>query len=191
MCSKLLLASVATIGLLLTGPQKASAQVLNACISSIGNISILAGPNAPCPGGTKTTLSQTPGAVAARQYSCVIPQNGIVDGGDIAFFDSGIGFGTTLPTGTIPFASFFFQPGFYQVSLNITPRSALLLFNPTLSFGSFPSATWNMVGAPVVNGDRFFSVTNNNTGAALIYHDGGAGPVSLVSPCLLTLTQLQ
>ena len=30
---KLLLASVATIGLLLAGPQKASAQVLNACVT--------------------------------------------------------------------------------------------------------------------------------------------------------------
>jgi hypothetical protein len=48
MFSKLLLASVAAIGLLLVGPQKASAQVVYACVSSIGNIVMVAA-NANCP----------------------------------------------------------------------------------------------------------------------------------------------
>ena len=60
MFSKLLLASIATIGLLLTGPQKASAQVVYACVSSIGNIAIVAA-NANCPpavgGATWTKIS--------------------------------------------------------------------------------------------------------------------------------------
>ena len=49
MSQKLLLASVATIGLLLAGPQKASAEVIYACVNPIGNIAIVASANASCP----------------------------------------------------------------------------------------------------------------------------------------------
>ena len=60
--SKLLLATVAAIGLLLAGPQKASAQVIYACGSSIGSIVIVAA-NAACPpsagGPTWTKISWT------------------------------------------------------------------------------------------------------------------------------------
>ena len=61
MFSKVLLASVAAIGLLLAGPQKASAQTIFACVSSIGSIVIEPTANAPCPpsagGPTWTKIS--------------------------------------------------------------------------------------------------------------------------------------
>jgi hypothetical protein len=92
--SKLLLAGVATVGLLLAGPQKASAQVVYACVSSIGNIVIVAGPNAPCPpsaGGptwTKVTLGGASPALGAANFFCpqsssssiVYPPNGSIPG---------------------------------------------------------------------------------------------------------------
>src|SRR6516164_3942893 len=125
--SKLLLASVAAIGVLLAGPQKASAQVVHACVSSAANSPIIIEPtaDAPCPpsaGGqtwTKITLSQTPGPIAARQYSCV-PQT-VPTGANVNFLDDDIGFGTTLPigSGTVPFTNFLLQPGFYQAHLSI------------------------------------------------------------------------
>src|SRR6516165_9266037 len=63
--SKLLLASVTAIGLLLAGPQKVSAQTVFACVSSAANSPIIIEPtaDAPCPpsaGGvtwTQTTLN--------------------------------------------------------------------------------------------------------------------------------------
>jgi hypothetical protein len=76
MFSKLLLAGVATAGLLLAGLQKASAQVVYACVSSIGNIVIVAGPNAPCPpsaGGptwTKVTLGGPSPALGSANFFC-------------------------------------------------------------------------------------------------------------------------
>ena len=122
MCSKLLRASVAATGLLLAGPQKASAQVIYACVTSIGNIAIVASASASCPpGGTKISWNVTgpagpagstgatgpqgkPGqAIAARQYNCatqVVAQSQFV-----TFTDSGVGFGTTLPTSTMPFTT--------------------------------------------------------------------------------------
>ena len=63
MLSKLFLATVATIGLLLAGPQKASAQVVHACVSSAANSPIIIEPtaDAPCPpsagGQTWTKIS--------------------------------------------------------------------------------------------------------------------------------------
>jgi hypothetical protein len=44
--SKLLLATVAAIGLLLAGPQKASAQTVFACVSSAANSPIIIEPTA-------------------------------------------------------------------------------------------------------------------------------------------------
>ena len=44
--SKLLLASVAAIGVLLAGSQKASAQVVHACVSSAANSPIIIEPTA-------------------------------------------------------------------------------------------------------------------------------------------------
>jgi len=184
MCSKLLLASVATIGLLLAGPQKASAQVLNACVTSIGNISILAGPNAPFPGGTKTTLSQTPGAIAARQYNC--GDQTVAVGGSVSFVDSGIGFGTTLPTGTMSFTSFVLQPGIYQfhltISNQVSPPDTILAIPQEAS----PQALWLLpLSHTPLSGDRLFSVTTANTSVAL---QVGSGPDSSVSIITSTST---
>ena len=75
---KLLIASVAVIGLLLAGPQKASAEVIYACVSTIGNIAVVTA-NANCPpavGGTtwtKISLSTSAGAggaLAASNFQC-------------------------------------------------------------------------------------------------------------------------
>jgi hypothetical protein len=199
MCSKLLLAS-ATIGLLLAGPQNASAQVLNACVSSIGNIVIVASATAPCPpsaGGptwTKTTLSQTPGtpgAIAARQYSC--PTQLVASGNNVTFTDSGIGFGTTLPTPIGNFTNFVLQPGTYQVHFSISLFA--VSNNSTVTFGS-SSAVWFLQSllnpAPPLSGDRLLSVTAPNTTEALQYSGLLNTPLSITgSPCVLILTQLQ
>ena len=121
MFSKLLLASVASIGLLLAGPPKANAQVIYACVSSIGNIAIVAA-NASCPpnvGGTtwtKVTLSQTPGAITASLFSCIagsVLTNGGPLAGSAGRFGTGLQFGSgvSYANGT----TFVLQPGIYQV----------------------------------------------------------------------------
>jgi hypothetical protein len=111
MCSKLLLASVASIGLLVAGPQKANAQVVYACVSSIGNIAIVAGPNAPCPGGTKISWNAS-SAQPAATTNLLFPYVTTATG-----FDTGIAisntsqdpFGTTTQSGTCTVS--FFQAG--------------------------------------------------------------------------------
>src|SRR6516165_8359238 len=114
MFSKLLLASVATIGLLLAGPQKASAQVTYACVTSIGNISIVAA-NANClPGATKTTLSA--GFLAGRAFKC--GAGSVAANANISFNPSmsGVSFGSSIGTaGNPPRTSFNLQPGVYSI----------------------------------------------------------------------------
>ena len=107
MFSKLLLASVASIGLLLAGPQKASAQTIFACVSSIGNIVIVAA-NTNCPlaagGPTRTKISWNassaqPAATTNLLFPYVVNATG---------FDTGIAisntsadpFSTATQTGT-------------------------------------------------------------------------------------------
>jgi len=186
---KLLLASVAAIGLLLTGPQKASAQVVYACVTSIGNIAIVAA-NVNCPaGGTKITLSQTPGAIAARQYNCSPEPQTVANFAAVTLVDSGVSFGTTLPTPVGSFSSFLLQPGFYQAHLFTDPVE--VAHGPIMSFGNFsPSAAWSIGGTSKLSGDRFFSVTTANTSAALVYSGGGTVDLSLQPQCLFNLTQL-
>jgi hypothetical protein len=195
MFSKLLLTSVATVGLLLAGPKKASAQTISVCINSATGLLYVVAANANCPPAsgnvtwTKTTLSQTPGtpgAIAARQYNCSpLPQT-VTTGADVTFVDIGIGFGTTLPTPVGTFSSFLLQPGFYQAHLS----AGLLLLGPNsyLSFDPFLSATWPLQGE-IVSGDRLFSVTTANTSAKLLL--GGPNAITFSGPCLLILTQLQ
>ena len=124
MFSKLLLAS-ATIGLLLAGPQKASAQVVHACVNSIGNVVVVAA-NANCPPNvgsstwTKTTLSTTPGLLAGRAFQCVFQQT-IAPGGSLSFIPSlsGVNFGSSISTtGTPPFNTITLQPGIYSINLS-------------------------------------------------------------------------
>jgi hypothetical protein len=185
MLSKLLLAS-ATIGLLLAGPQKASAQVLNACVSSIGNISILAGPNAPCPGGTKTTLSQTPGALGASAFSCDIKGgNQLTNGGSLAGsavnFIPGISFGSGISYTGGP--TFMLQPGTYLVQLSVPdvflqfqsqPGGQTATFRVQLTVNGIDSALFNIPGSintipnsvsafVAVNGSQLFNFLGANT----------------------------
>jgi len=171
MFSKLLLASVATIGLLVAGPQKASAQVVYACVTSIGNISIVAA-NANClPGATKTTLSA--GFLAGRAFKCGA---GSVAAGDNISFNpsmSGVNFGSSIsPSGSAPWTSFLLQPGVYLLHFsggqgtppsNITGNPDGLQIQAILSGSG--QATWYDFGADaaIVGGDRLVSVSVANT----------------------------
>jgi hypothetical protein len=139
--SKLLLASVATIGVLLAGPQKASAQTVFACVSSAANSPIIIEPtaNAPCPpsaGGqtwTKVTLSTTPGALGASQFSCVSGSNLTSDGalaGSAGTYNTGVTFGSGInytPNGL----TFLLDTGIYLVQLSVP--AVLMAFSPNLS----------------------------------------------------------
>jgi hypothetical protein len=195
--SQLLLASVTAIGLLLAGPQKVSAQTVFACVSSAANSPIIIEPtaNAPCPpsaGGqtwTKITLSQTPGPIAARQYNC--DSQTVAVGANVSFVDTGLGFGTTLPTPIGSFSSFLLQPGLYQAHLSV---SAAQSTSPPqfFAFGFFGSAFWLIPSGSPVSGDRLFQVNPPNTSVA-VQLSGGSTPVSIFlggGPCLLILTQL-
>jgi hypothetical protein len=125
MFSKLLLAGVAAIGLLLAGPQKASAQVVYACVSSIGNIAIVASATANCPPNvgsatwTKVTLSA--GALGASEFSC---QGGPLTFlgplfGSVGTYTPGVSFGSGI-TYTPMATTFVLQPGIYQLQLNVS-----------------------------------------------------------------------
>jgi hypothetical protein len=140
---------------------------------------------------TKTTLSQTPGAIASRQFQCVLPQT-VNYLQDVNFTDSGIGFGTTLPTSTTPFTNFLLQPGFYQVHFETVIGGATVGSGQTLSFGSFPFAVWNAPTVGNISGDRLFSVTTANTSAALLFSGGTPNDsfVLFAPSCLFILTQL-
>ena len=170
MFSKLLLASVAAIGLLLAGPQKASAQVIYACVNSIGNIVAVAGPNAPCPPNvgsatwTKTTLSQTPGVLAGRAFQCDFPQT-VVPTGAISFVPSlsGVNFGSGIstPTGAGPWVTFLLQPGIY--SINFSAEFSPVPTDISASQGTLPVMdTWYPFGSIFV-GERLISVSQPNT----------------------------
>jgi hypothetical protein len=144
-------------------------------------------------------LSQTPGPIAARQYNCGNPAQTVVVGANVSFVDSGIGFGTTLPTGTTPFTNFLLQPGIYQAHLSISNVVAthsgisLAFFNQTASF-----AAWLTQSGAILSGDRLFSVTQPNTTLLLLatLSSGIIPPIPTVTidgtsfPCVLILTQL-
>src|SRR6516225_9579813 len=107
MFSKLLLASVAAIGLLLAGPQKASAQVIYACGSSIGSIVIVAAnaacaPSAGGPTWTKiswNTSSPQPISTTDLLFPYVTNANGFDTGFSIAN-TSADPYNTATQTGT-------------------------------------------------------------------------------------------
>jgi hypothetical protein len=168
MFSKLFLASVAAIDLLLAGPQKASAQVVYACVTSIGNISIVAA-NANClPGATKTTLSA--GFLAGRAFKC--GAGNVTAGDDISFNPSMsmVSFGTSIgPTGTGPWTSFTLQPGFYLIHFSggqgtpPNPNPDGLQIQAILNGSG--QATWYDFGADaaIVGGDRLILVSAANS----------------------------
>jgi hypothetical protein len=140
-------------------------------------------------------LSQTPGPIAARQYNCgtqtVTPASGV------SFFDSGIGFGTTLPTPPGTFTNFLLRPGIYQVHLSISSVQTTGQGTLTFGFGPFGSilANWLIPSSGPLGGDRLFSVTTANQSVALGLFGGLGGNTAIInapinSPCLLILTQL-
>jgi hypothetical protein len=106
---------------------------------------------------------------------------------NVSFVDTGVGFGTTLPTSTIPFTNFLLQLGFYQAHLEI-PVANIMPVTGQFSFGSFPLTIWN-ANLGNVSGDRLFSVTTANTSAALL--NSASSDLPLFTPCLLILTQLK
>jgi hypothetical protein len=117
MFSKLLLASVATIGLLLAGPQKASAQTISACVNSATGLLYVVAANTSCPPSsgnvtwTKITLGTTSGgALAGADYQCVEKQT-IPAGGALNFLSSGFSFGSAISTSGSTFGSFVLQAG--------------------------------------------------------------------------------
>jgi len=186
MFSKLLLASVASIGLLLTGPQKASAQVVYACVTSIGNIAIVAA-NASClPGGTKITLSTTPGVLAGAAYQCAAQS--IVGQVALEFTPSlsNINFGSAiLPSGTPPWNSFLLQPGIYQIHFSggFTTSGSNLI--SAIVNGS-SQAGWYVFDGGVIVGDRLISVSQANTTLAMVPNLDA----TLAPACQLVITRL-
>jgi hypothetical protein len=184
MLSKLFLATVATIGLLLAGPQKASAQVVHACVSSAANSPIIIEPtaDAPCPpsaGGTtwtKVTLSQTPGAIGASAFSCNIKGgNDLTNGGSLTGsagnFIPGISFGSGISynNGT----TFLLQPGTYLVQLSVPdvflqyqaqPGGQTATFRVRLTVNGIDSALFDVPGSinTIPNSVSAFVAVNGN-----------------------------
>jgi hypothetical protein len=154
-------------------------------------------------------LSQTPGtpgAIAARQYNCGNPAQTIQFADNVNFVDSGIGFGSTLPTGSsVNFGAFLLQPGIYQAHLSISNVSAtpagqsLALFNAINGFT--PLAVWLIQNGINLSGDRLISVTAANTDVIMRLNFSSTpnppSPTATINgtnpnaPCLLILTQLQ
>ena len=192
MFSKLLLASVATIGLLLAGPQKASAQVIYACVNSIGNIVAVAGPNAPCPPNvgsatwTKTTLSQTSGVLAGAAYQCAAQS---IVGNFAIFFTpslSNINFGSAISTTvTPPWSSFLLQPGIYQIHFSggFTTSGSNII---SAIVGGSSQAGWYVFDGGVIVGDRLISVSQPNTTLSMVPNLDAA----LAPACQLVITRL-
>jgi len=185
MFSKLLLAS-ATIGLLLAGPQKASAQVVYACVTPIGNISIVAA-NANCLSpATKITLSTTPGVLAGAAYQCAAQS--ITADTPILFEPSlsDINFGSAIsPSGTAPGSSFLLQPGIYQIHFSggFTTSSSNLI-SAIVSASS--QAGWYVFDGGVIVGDRLISVSQVNTTLKMVPNLAA----TLAPACQLVITRL-
>jgi hypothetical protein len=209
MFSKLLLASIATIGLLLTGPQKASAQVVYACVSSIGNIAIVAA-NANCPpavgGATWTKISWNAttsgggGALAAGNFQCTIG-NSYGPGVAFNFTPDTVSFGSGISTpATPPFSTFMLQKGTYQINLSgikfspsaATPANVVSIvanLNNAFTTTSWPFQISATPGTfEIVGGERLVSVGSNNTTLQFI-QDSNSEVNS--GNCWLVITRLQ
>jgi hypothetical protein len=141
MLRKLLLSGLAVIGLLLVGPQKASADQLFYCknptITNQPLILYTATPTCP-PGSTATSINVagTPGLPAGADYQCV---NTATGGGPQLTFEpsqSGVTFGSAISTTGSQFTSFLLQPGIYQIHLSGAKLQPLILPIPR-----FPTLT--------------------------------------------------
>ena len=190
-------AALVVIGLLLAGPQKASAKAISACVASGGPLSgsiIVVAANANCPangGGvtwTKITLSTTPGITAGAAFNCPLPQT-INPGGAMSFQPSSLAnFGSAIGTpGTPPFNTFTLQPGIYSINLSaffliLSPNEILATLNGTTQ------GRWPPFGQVFV-GETLISVSQPNT--ALSFPVTTAVPVALAETCALTITKVQ
>jgi len=137
MFSKLLLASVASIGLLLAGPQKASAQTIFACVSSIGNI--------VCPlaagGPTRTKISWNassaqPAATTNLLFPYVVNANG---------FDTGIAISNTSAD---PFSTAT-QTGTCTLSVYSTGVTPVTFTTPSIAPGTTFAKVLSSIAAGV------------------------------------------
>jgi hypothetical protein len=190
MFSKLLLAGVAAIGLLLAGPQKASAQTVFACVNPTTGLIQVVAQNATCPPNwNKITLSTTPGALAGAAYQCA---DQTISAGVALFFSpslSNINFGGAISiVGTPPWNSFLLQAGIYQIHFSggFTTSASNLI---SALVGNSSQAGWYVFGdAPnnIIVGDRLISVSQNNTTLAMVPNLAA----TLAPACQLVITRL-
>jgi hypothetical protein len=173
MFSKLLLASVATIGLLLAGPQKAGAKVIYACVSSIGNIVIVAA-NANCPpaagGPTWTKISWNassaqPAATTNLLFPYVVNATG---------FDTGIAISNTSAD---PFSTAT-QTGTCTLSIYSTGVTPVTFTTPSIA----PGTTYTNVLSSIAAGVTGYIIAACNFsfahGLASVSKIAVSGPVS-------------
>src|SRR6516225_7337429 len=187
MLRKLLFSGLAVIGLLLAGPQKASAQPVFACVSSAANSPIIIEPtaDAPCPpsaGGvtwTKVTLGAAgppgppgppgpqgspgppgPGYLAGRAFNCPLPQKFPAPSQAMSFQPSSLAnFGTSIsPVGTPPWTSFRLAIGIYSINLSAFFTSPLST-PPTAILATLNGNAGNPVGRWVPFGLIFVGKT--------------------------------
>jgi hypothetical protein len=189
-------AVLAVIGLLLVGPQKASAQTISACVNSATGLLYVVAANANCPPSsgnvtwTKTTLSTTPGVLAGAAYQCanqIFPA-----GGALVFVPSlsDINFGSAISTsGMSPWSSFLLQPGIYQIHFSgafVTSASNLI----SAIVGTSSQAGWYVFptseGNGIMVGDRLISVSAPNTTLQMVSNL----QATLNPACQLVITRL-
>jgi hypothetical protein len=191
-------AVLAVIGLILAGPQKASAQTISACVNSVTGLLYVVAANANCPPSsgnvtwTKTTLSTTPGVLAGAAFQCAqLSTPG--QGGPIPFIASlsGVNFGSAISTtGMAPWFSFLLQTGVYQVhfSAGLSSQSNIMQINANLNETSVP-AIWYPFAPNVIVGDRLISVSQPNTTLSLILV--AMQQASPAPACELIITKIQ
>ena len=156
MFSKVLLASVATIGLLLAGPQKASAQTIFACVNSTTGLIKVVAATDNCPpassGATWNKISWNATASGGMPgptnllYPYVLNQNGFDTGFSIAN-TSADPYGTATQTGTCTLSIY---------STGTTPT--VTLTTPSIAPGTVYANLFSSI-APGVAGYMFVSCT--------------------------------
>ena len=175
--SKLLLASVTAIGLLLVGPQRASADVIFACISSnSGNAILGVAENGNCPPNnanvtwTKVSLNtSTSGGMPGPTnllYPYVLNQNGFDTGFSIAN-TSADPYGTATQTGTCTLSIY---------STGTTPT--VTLTTPSIAPGTVYANLFSTI-APNVAGYMFASCTFTYAHGFAFISDVGARNIAM------------
>jgi hypothetical protein len=182
-CFVLTWALVAVIGLLLAGPQKASAQTVFACKDNTSGILFFyaTSPSAGCgPGRTLETFNLTGGISAGADYQCFVgvPAGSGAGGNPFLIFEPSLGgvvFGSAISTPqTPPFNSITLQPGIYQIHLSgagFRPLAGIILFRAELTGSASYIAAWSSIASAsnpttifdIVGGDRLISVGQSNS----------------------------